>query len=162
MPETKSQLPAGLRKEVGSTEAIPDDVITELKGQVTTLTDALDSANQKKTTLQAEIEALHDNTKIKLSAVRYAKVFLIVIPICCLILLFFSVNDGLVVHLGEGTRSINWKITVNPYAQAALIVSPIVFIATILGFLLRGVFGQKSETSGITAAEIINIMGSQN
>jgi len=148
-----SLLPKGLGSALDSVTESEADIITDLQGQLTNANDALLAESAKVTSLTATNKVLRDNSKIKTDAVRYAKISLIAIPLACLLLLLLSA-------LGDRKLNIcgvelDLSLELNSYAQAALIVAPIAFFATIIGFLLKGVFGQNVDVKNLSATEVM-------
>lgn len=145
MPPPDSQLPSDIGSILAGTEATDSDQIVSLKDELETTQSALEKAHQKIELLEREAINLRDNTEIKKSAFAYAKSFMWIIPAFCLILLIVSVTKGISFPFGDDVKSFTWDVNVGAYAQAAFVVGPIVFIATVLGFLLKGVFQQSSN-----------------
>ena len=140
-----NQLPPGIGEFVAKTEATDSDQILALKEQLETTQSALSESQHANELLLGEIKVLRDNSSIKRSAVRYAKTFMIVIPIFCVLMLIVTITQGVTLKVPGSDAAILWKAEVKEYAQAAFVVAPIVFIATVLGFLLKGVFQQTSK-----------------
>lgn len=156
-PKT-STLPKGLSKTVNKTKPSLRDQIIELKGELTIVGDALEDSNSKITKLKAENKVLRDNNDIKQIAVNNARVLLIIVPIICLIILIMSANEGFSFFISTWSFYTSASIELNSYAQAALIIAPIAFIATILGFLLKGVFGQSEKAEDNAVKEFLSLL----
>ena len=158
-PEDKTKLPSDLRESLSQTEANDDDKIVDLLGQLQIAKDALEESHEKiidlekqNAKLESHNELLRDNYKIKRFAVRFSFWFIWLVPIFSILLLILSINDG--ISFGNGVDDtgfyLSWSVTLNSYAQAALIIAPIAFIATVLGFLLKGVFGRPGDNNANT------------
>lgn len=157
-----SQLPAGIGEAVASTTASPNDNIVSLKEELDSVQSALDEERAKNSKLESEIHLLRDNTQIKKDAVRYAKVFMVIIPIFCLMLLIISATIGLFFSFEEWDFEFSWSIEIQKYAQAAFVVAPVLFVATVLGFLLKGVFQTSSQADEVGLANLRQSLGDRN
>ncbi len=149
-------LPTNLQQTVASTPTSDADTITDLQGRLQTADDALTAEQGKVRALEVEVKILEDNSKIKESAVKYAKWALVIIPSVCLFLLFLS-------GMGErklifGGAELDVSIDIENYAQAALIVAPIAFFATVVGFLLKGAFSQAVDVKNLTRSDLIRLL----
>ena len=103
-------------------------------------------------TERASTKVLRENLPIKQSAVRYAKWFMVLVPLSCLVLLLFWSEGGLSIEVSRDPVliAVSTKPGAASYTQAVLIVAPIAFVVTLLGFLIRGMFagsGDKEEPS---------------
>ena len=149
---SSSLLPENLEDELGLTKTDSTDEITDLQGKLAIANDALTSEQDKVKSLEGKIQRLEDNSQIKKTAVGFAKTSLILIPTSCLFLFLLSAMDEKKLNLC-GTE-LDVAIKINAYAQAALIVAPIAFFATIIGFLLKGVFGQNVDVKNLSTADV--------
>ena len=140
-----NQLPNSLGRIVGETQSTTEDQIASLRETLEATQSALDDANKKIIYLETQVTVLKDNSKIKKTSVFYAKTFLILVPIFCLILLITQFFTSFTLSVKGVQYSIAWVVKADGLAQASLVIGPLVFIATVLGFLLRGVFGQSSQ-----------------
>ena len=145
MPLRSSQLPPGIGDVLAGTQATDADRIIVLKDELQTTQSALEKESAKSASLESENAILRDNTKIKKDAVWYAKFFMCLIPLVYLLLLLASVSKGVSYNYGQDNFSFEWSIVIGGYAQAAFVVGPIVFVATVLGFLLKGVFRHQQQ-----------------
>ena len=149
-------LPENLEADLDATLASEIDEITDLQGRLKSADDALIDAQNKVRGLEAKVIRLQENAAIKRTAVNYAKISLVIIPLSCLLLLLLSA-------MGERTfnfcgSELDLSIDLNNYAQAALIVAPIAFFATIIGFLLKGVFGQSVDVKDLSASDVMKAL----
>ena len=152
-------LPANLKENVAKTTANSTDQITDLQGQLQSLQDALTSEQFKNSKLEAENKNLKENFPIKSSAVRFAKWYLVLIPLLSVVLLLLSANKGFHLKTCDGLFEWKWHLELGKYTQSALVISPIAFVATVLGFMIKGVFGQQSTKDGnITIADVMNFI----
>ena len=150
-----SQLPESLSGIVAGTSPDESDEISALRETLDATQSALDDAQSQLKELRASVKILSDNNEIKQSAVKYAKRFMIAIPCICLFILALSVFDGFSVTIGEKSYAASWSMAIEDYGQAALVVTTVVFVATVLGFLLKGVFGQSASDDDGGLKEIL-------
>ena len=155
------QLPAGIAEELRKTRGDKEDKIADLQGDLQTTQDALDSAQERLKDVEAENKILKDNDVIKKSAFAYAKAFMIIIPALCFLVIVLSSTKGFSFTIFGMSFSAAWDIQINDYAQAAFVVAPIIFVATVLGFLLKGVFGQASASDEANLAALGRIIAGQ-
>jgi hypothetical protein len=153
-------LPNNLEAKLDSTPTDDIDEITYLQGKLRIADDALTEAESKIKSLEAKVKILKDNSEIKKSAVGYAKISLILIPLACLCLLILSALGGR--ELEVSNHSFNISIDLNNYAQAALIVAPIAFFATIIGFLLKGAFGQNVDVRNLSTPDVLKSLNNDS
>ena len=151
-----SQLPASLPGIVADTNTSDSDEISSLRETQEAIQSALDDALSELKDLRASNQILRDNNEIKATAVKYAKRFMIAIPCICLLILALSVSNGIGLTIRGEVYAVSWSVTIKDYGQAALVVTPVVFVATVLGFLLKGVFGQSTSDDDGGLKEIIS------
>lgn len=152
----ESQLPESLAGILAATSPAESDEISALRETLEATQSALDEAHSNLRDQSALIQVLRDNNEIKQTAVKYAKGFMFAIPIVCLFILGLSVSDGLSLTICGYVYSVSWSVNIEDYGQAALVVTPVVFVATVLGFLLKGVFGQSSSGDDGGVKEILS------
>ena len=150
-----SQLPGALAGIIADTNPAESDEISALRETLDATQSALDDAQSQLKDLSASVQILRDNNDIKTTAVTYAKRFMIAIPCICLAILALSVSDGVSLTVKDEVYAASWSVTIKDYGQAALVVTPVVFVATVLGFLLKGVFGQSASDDDGGLKEII-------
>ena len=146
LPETESLLPTNLGEQVAETTPNEIDQITDLQGQLASTEDALNDAQNQVTRLEADNKRLKENFPIKQTAIKFARRYLIIIPVACMLILILSANNGFNITLKDYSFQWNWKFSLGKYTQSALVIGPIAFVATVLGFMIRGVFGQQSNS----------------
>lgn len=147
-PSSNSSLPEGIAEELGAIEPTESNIIVELKGEIKTLQDALSDSQETVRDLENQIKVLSDDSAIKMSAFKYARFYLWFVPIFCVLLLIAILNKGLILNINGKMFSIFWAIETHEYLPIALLVVPVAFIATLLGYLFRGVFGNPNGDIG--------------
>lgn len=145
MPD--GQLPPALGASVAATKESYEARILQLKGDLQNTEDALAAERGKNSDLQKELDRLKDNINLRRTALRFSRVFLVLVPLVCLALLLILPISQINVSVWGWQASGSWEDVIPPYTFTALVVSPILFITTILGFLLKGVFGNGVSDS---------------
>ena len=141
MPNDSFDLPDGLHEVLLrlASEATEADESAVLQADLQYSEDALQIKVAENAVLKADIKALKDNTKIKKLIVKYAIGSLVVIPLICFSLLILGT-----VHLPR-VNSPMAEISLTAYAQAALIITPILFFAAVIRQLIASFAGEKSS-----------------
>lgn len=154
MPSPNNHLPSGLGHYIDKIKAEDqtDAELNYLQESIQAEKDASSEYRTENAALKAKTEALEasnkllqDNNSIKKRAFTYSFFFLITVPVFCWAILLLSMNDGFSLYTTGTSFSAFWHASLNSYAQAALIISPIVFIAAIIGFLLKGVLSSNQQ-----------------
>lgn len=157
MAKLPISLPPGLPGHIAvTTKATLQQQFIHLQGQLSVVQDALDEEKGKNLRLENEVKILTDNSKIKSDAVKYAKGALWIVPLTCLVLLL--VSSITVPKLNFQSTEIDLNLKLTPYAQAALIIAPIAFFATVIGLLIKGVFGSKTESKEMSASDLLKAL----
>lgn len=161
MQQPEGLLPAGMSKILTETEESPNHKIISLQDNLRTTQSALDIERSKNRDLSNQLSILRDNSKIKQDAVRYSKIFMVLVPLFCISMLIVSVTKGMSISLEGQKFDLQWDVQVKDYAQAAFVVAPVVFVATVLGFLLRGVFGTHTKEDEAGLSDLRKHFGSE-
>lgn len=157
MADFPINLPTGLPDHIAyTTRATLEEKFIHLQGQLSVVQDALDEQKGKNLRLENEVKLLNDNSKIKSDAVKYAKAALWIVPLTCLFLLVVSSVTMPKFNVSNTEFDLNLELA--SYAQAALIIAPIAFFATVIGLLIKGVFGSKSESKEMSAADLLKAL----
>ncbi len=151
-------LPEGLEADLDSTVINDTDQITDLQGKLTIAEDALTDEQEKNNNLEAELKLLRENSPIKVSAVKFAKWYLFLIPIFSLALLIISANKGFELSVASWQFQWAWNFELGNYTQSALVIAPIAFIATVIGFMIKGVFGQQGDKDGLSTNDVLKFL----
>jgi len=155
VPDKSLDLPEGLedalRKLILNTTS--DDETTVLQADLQYAEDALDVQTSMNELLKKEIVALKNNTEIKIKVVRYAIGSLVIVPLFCFVL--FVLGSVRIPTLQNPLI----EVDIPAYAQAALIITPILFFAAVIRQLIASFASEKtSNNSDDGMTDIIKVI----
>jgi len=147
------ELPKGLEALLsGGSAATEIDELTYLQGELEYAESIIEDQKVTNAKLEVDIKILRDNTVLKKQAVKYAIRSLWIIPGFC----------GALLLLGA-TRQNFWdspwiEVSLPKYAQAALIITPIIFFAAVIRQLIASLVSSGTASTNDDFSETIKLI----